>query len=49
MKVQFTLKIRLIIKRLNQQGSVQFPLDQTLPVSLIKEIIKFGLKKNNKI
>lgn len=31
------------------KGSVQFPLDQPLPVSLIKEIIKFRLKINNKI
>lgn len=31
------------------KGSVQFPLDQQLPVALIKNIIKFRLKINNKI
>jgi len=31
------------------KGSVQFPLDQPLPVALIKDIIKFRLKINNKI
>ncbi|MBK7447188.1 MAG: DUF1801 domain-containing protein [Ignavibacteria bacterium] len=31
------------------KGSVQFPLDQPLPVALIKNIIKFRLKINNKI
>lgn len=31
------------------KGSVQFPLDQPLPVALIKDIIKFRLKDNNKI
>lgn len=30
------------------KGSVQFPLDQQLPVALIKNIIKFRLKINNK-
>ena len=30
------------------KGSVQFPLDQPLPVALIKDIIKFRLKENNK-
>ncbi|MBK6538506.1 MAG: DUF1801 domain-containing protein [Ignavibacteria bacterium] len=31
------------------KGSVQFPLDQQLPVALIKNIIKFRLKINNTI
>ena len=30
------------------KGSVQFPLDQQLPVALIKNIIKIRLKINNK-
>ena len=29
------------------QGSVQFPLDQKLPVPLIKKIVKFRVKESN--
>ncbi len=31
------------------KGSVQFPLDKPLPVSLIKNIVKFRVIKNNQI
>jgi uncharacterized protein YdhG (YjbR/CyaY superfamily) len=28
------------------KGSVQFPLDEPLPISLVKKIVKFRVKKN---
>ncbi len=31
------------------KGSVQFPLDQPMPLDLIADIVKFRLKKNNEI
>lgn len=30
------------------KGSVQFPLDEPLPLDLIKKIVKFRIKENNK-
>ena len=43
----FPSEIKTVYKQ--GKGSVQFPLDQQLPVALIKDIIKFRLKINNKI
>ena len=31
------------------KGSVQFPLDQDLPMQLISEIVKFRVKENNEL
>jgi uncharacterized protein YdhG (YjbR/CyaY superfamily) len=28
------------------KGTIQFPLDQTLPVSLIRKLVKAGVKRN---
>jgi len=35
-----------LIKYKTAQGSVQFPLDQKLPVPLIKKIVKFRVKES---
>jgi uncharacterized protein YdhG (YjbR/CyaY superfamily) len=32
----------------NAKGSVQFPMDESLPVDLIKRIVKYRLEKNRK-
>lgn len=32
----------------NSKGAVQFPIDQPLPVALIKKIVKFRIKENLK-
>ncbi len=43
--------IRAFKKELSQykgaKGSVQFPIDQPLPLSLISEIVKFRVKENS--
>ena len=36
-----------LAKYTTTRGSVQFPLDKPLPVTLIKKIVKFRVKENN--
>ncbi|OGY26113.1 MAG: hypothetical protein A2Z24_01805 [Candidatus Woykebacteria bacterium RBG_16_44_10] len=35
-----------ILQYKSAKGSIQFPLDQPLPVSLIRKIVKFRIKEN---
>lgn len=37
-----------ISKYKNSKGAVQFPLDKPLPIALIKKIVKFRIKENEK-
>jgi len=39
---------REVSKYKNSKGTVQFPLDEPLPVDLIKKILNFRVKENNR-